>query len=189
MNQTCNIRAFPCHSYTNFLDGHCLDCHMFKTYGCPVFGYDVIKWRDPLINLHQTKAFFTTNEKSPFCKMYYKVEIVTWNQETRWCFFTIKLHSGSKEAQATINHKASKFEKYTDTQLLAQFDENLQTVQKISLKFSTKNVLKPKYKLRVLRIRLTSLERRDKPLCRYDLILDENREVTFRPISCEDYNF
>ncbi|XP_062309127.1 lipase member H [Osmerus eperlanus] len=189
LKRTCPIRAFPCPSYTDFQDGHCMDCQQFNTSGCPIFGYDVLKWKDALVNLPQSKVFFTTNEVSPFCQMTYKVEIVTWNQETRWCFLTIKLHSGSKEAKATINHKASKFEKYTTTQLLAQFDENLENIQKISVKMSTRNVFKPKRKLRVLRIRLTDLERKDRPLCRYDLVLKENIEVTFRPIPCEDSNF
>lgn len=57
---------------------------------------------------------------------------------------------------------ASKFKKYTETTLLAQFDKDIQAVEKVSLKFSTGNVLKPKYKLRILRIRLTPLERKER---------------------------
>lgn len=87
----------------------------------------------------------------------------------------------------------------------------------MSLKFSTGNVFKPKYKLRVLRIRLIPLESTERyatftvyllillpfcfrfskycslwlhrPLCRYDLVLEESKEVTFRPIPCEESNF
>ncbi|XP_055799398.1 lipase member H-like [Salvelinus fontinalis] len=186
---TCNIRAFPCSSYTEFLDGRCMDCDQFKPAGCPVFGYDSIEWKDTLVPLNQTMAFFTTNKQTPFCRTNYRVDVVTWNHDTRWGYITIKLHNGNEVTEATINHKASKFEKYSETRLLAQFDKDIQKVYKISIKFSTGNALQPKLKLRVLRIRLTHLERKDRPLCRYDVILEENKELTFRPIPCEESNF
>ncbi|XP_078142917.1 lipase member H [Centroberyx gerrardi] len=189
LTQICTSRAFPCSSYTDFLDGSCMDCDQFSAAGCPVFGYDVTEWQDALVKLQQTKAFFTTNKESPFCRTNYRVDIVTWNQEASWGYITIKLHSDGKVAEATINHKASKFKKYTETQLLAQFDKDLQSVKKVSIKFSTGNAFKHKYKLRVLRIRLTHLEQKDRPLCRYDILLEENKETTFRPIPCEESNF
>ncbi|KAG2457136.1 STOM protein, partial [Polypterus senegalus] len=54
--------------------------------------------------------------------------------------------------------KASKFEQYTETKLLAQFDKGMNKIQKISIKFSTGNVIGPRYKLRVIRLKLRSLE-------------------------------
>lgn len=113
---------------------------------------------------------------------------------------------------------AAKFQRFTETKLFAQFDKDVQSVKKMSLKFSTGNVFKPKYKLRVLRIRLTPVEGTERyehvlfiywfyllpfcfrfskycslwlhrPLCRYDLVLEESKEVTFRPIPCEESNF
>ena len=50
-----------------------------------------------------------------------------------------------------------RFEQYTSTRLLAQFDEDLYPIQKISLRISTGNVIGPRYKLRLLRIRITPL--------------------------------
>lgn len=123
--------------------------------------------------------------------------------------------------------KSLNFKKFTDTELLATFDKDIQWVEKVSVKFSTGNVLQPKRKLRILRIRLKNLEpkgnkaqgyakilplRNDtqhqlvsllkhcrftdvsgfsphRPLCRYDVLLEENKEVTFRPIPCEESNF
>lgn len=116
--------------------------------------------------------------------------------------------------------KAAKFQRYTETELFAHFNKDVQSVKKVSLKFSTGNVFKPKYKLRVLRIRLTHLERKERYetcnmscfhslntslhlllidsnidfvlhrlLCRYDVLLQENKEVTFRPLPCEESNF
>ncbi|XP_041808232.1 lipase member H [Chelmon rostratus] len=189
VNGTCASQAFPCSSYKDFLDGDCLGCDQFGAAGCPVFGYDVTEWRDVLLRLGQTKMFFTTNAASPFCKTNYRVDVMIWNKDMRSGYITVKLHSNGKEAVATIDHKAAKFKSYTETRLFAQFDKDPQSVEKMSLKFSTGNVFKPKYKLRVLRIRLTHLEHMDRPLCRYDIVLEENKEVSFRPIPCEESNF
>ncbi|XP_054482107.1 lipase member H-like [Anoplopoma fimbria] len=189
MNQTCTSMAYPCTSYKDFLDGDCLSCDRFGAAGCPVFGYGVTKWKDVLLKLGQTKTYFTTNKVSPFCMTNYRVEVMIWNEEVRYGYITVKLHSNGKEAVATIDHKESEFKKHTETTLLAHFDKDVQSVKKVSLKFSTGNVLKPKYKLRVLRIRLTHLERKERPLCRYDILLQEDKEVTFRPIPCEESNF
>lgn len=55
--------------------------------------------------------------------------------------------------------KPLRFEQYTSTRLLAQFDDDLQQVNKISMRISTGNVIGPRYKIRLLRIRFTPLER------------------------------
>lgn len=189
INKTCNLIAYPCASYVEFLDGNCLECGEFKGEGCPLFGYDVTKWKDSLVKRGQTVTFFSTNNWSPFCKTSYKVDIVAWNLETRWGFLTLKLHSKGQMTEAKIDHKAAEFKLYTEKSLLAQFDRDLQPVDKVSISFSTGNVLQPRYKLRVLRIRLTPLNGSNRPLCRYDLLLEEKKEVIFRPVPCENTNF
>ncbi|XP_068457538.1 lipase member H [Clinocottus analis] len=189
LNWRCVSTAYPCASYKAFLDGDCLSCDRFGAAGCPVFGYDVTKWRDVLVKMGQTKTFFTTNTKSPFCRTNYRMEVMIWNEDVRFGYITVKLHGNGKEAVATIDHKPSEFKKYTETKLLAQFDKDIQSVKKVSLKFSTGNVLKAKYKLRVLRIRLRHLEREERPLCRYDILLQQGKEVTVKPIHCEESNF
>uniref|UniRef100_A0A672GYS7 Lipase domain-containing protein n=1 Tax=Salarias fasciatus TaxID=181472 RepID=A0A672GYS7_SALFA len=190
LNQRCVSRAFPCSSYEEFLDGNCINCDRFGAAGCPIFGYDITAWKDVLLELYQTKVYFTTNEQSPFCRTNYKVEVMIWNKKVRWGYLTVKLYGdGGEEAVATIDHKQLEFKKYTVTSLLGQFDKEISSVKKVSLKFSTGNVLKPTYKLRILRVRLTSLEQKHRPLCRYDVLLEENKEVTFKPISCEESNF
>ncbi|XP_020778471.1 lipase member H isoform X2 [Boleophthalmus pectinirostris] len=186
----CKIRTYPCSSYKDFLDGKCLNCEQFGPAGCPIFGYDVIERKDIIVKLSQIKTYFKTNPKSPFCMTAYTVDIVTWNQEVRFGYITIKLHSGSKESVATTDHGATKFKKFTKTQMLAHFDSYIEgPVDKISLTFTTGNVLQPLYKLRVLTLRLTPVETKDRPLCRYDFILEENQKKTLRPIPCEDTNF
>ncbi|XP_066556026.1 lipase member H [Amia ocellicauda] len=190
LNKTCNITAYPCASYQDFLDGKCVGCEAFKPAPCPLFGYYINMWKDVLLRLGQTKTYFSTTPEPPYCRHSYLVDIVTWNQNTRWGFVTIKLFSGRNVTEAKIDHKATKFEQYTESHLLAQFDEDLENIQKISVKFSTGNVIGPRYKLRVIRFKLTALEKSNRPLlCRYDLILEENTEVSFRPIPCQDMQF
>ncbi|XP_034034373.1 lipase member H-like [Thalassophryne amazonica] len=189
VDRTCDSRAFPCSSYSEYLDGHCLDCKQFGAAGCPIFGYDVTEWKNVLLKSHPIKTYFMTNKAAPFCTTNYMVDVVIWNEYTRWGYITIKLNGDGKEAFSIITHKASKFKKYTETKLLVHFDKDILLLKTVSLTFSTGNVLKPKYKLRVLRIRLTSLDHSNSSLCRYDIILEEGREVTFRPIPCEESNF
>ncbi|KAL2093194.1 hypothetical protein ACEWY4_010506 [Coilia grayii] len=189
INRTCEQIAYPCETYTDFLDGKCLNCDKFEGKGCPVFGYDVTKWKDMLVKRGQTTTFFSTNNWSPFCMTNYRVDIVTWNLETRWGFLKLKLHSKDQQTEANIDHKAAEFKLYSEKSLLAQFDRDLQPVEQVSLSFWTGNLLPPRYKLRVLRIRLTPLNGSNRPLCRYDLLLEENKEVIFRPIPCGDSNF
>ncbi|XP_061754421.1 lipase member H isoform X3 [Nerophis ophidion] len=172
LKHTCSSRAFPCASYRDFLDG-----------------YDIDKWKDVLLKMGQTKTFFFTNTKSPFCMTNYRLDVVIWNEEVHWGYITVKLHGNGTDAVANIDHKASEFKKYTETALFATFDTNLLSVKRMSLMFSTGNVFQPKYKLRVLRVRLTHLERDDRPLCRYDLILSEDKEVTFSPLPCQESDF
>ncbi|MEQ2206293.1 hypothetical protein XENOCAPTIV_027168 [Xenoophorus captivus] len=132
-----------------------------------------------------------------------EVDMVTWNQYLRWGVVYIRLHSGRNFTEARIDHKLLRFEQYTSTRLLAQFDEDLQQVQKISLRINTGNIIGPRYKIRLLRIRFTPLERPDRSevtgfyslfyiwspnrpvLCRFDVIMEENMEVAFRPLPYE----
>ncbi|XP_061559232.1 lipase member H [Phycodurus eques] len=189
LNHTCTSRAFPCASYKDFRDGKCTSCEQFGDAGCPVLGYDIDKWRPILLELGQTKTFFITNEKAPFCMANYRLDVVIWNEDDHWGYITVKLHGNATEAVAKIDHKAAQFQKFTEMKLFAQFDTDLKSVNKMSLIFSTGNVFKSKYKLRVLRIRLTHLERHYRPLCRYDLVLKESKEVSFTPLPCQESNF
>ncbi|XP_058272474.1 lipase member H isoform X1 [Hemibagrus wyckioides] len=188
MNQSRQINAYPCSDYSDFLDGKCLNCERFNSSGCPVFGYDVIRWRDVLLKLGQTMTFFTTNKEAPFYKSGYKVEIMSWNSEVRWGYITITLKNRAQETETRIDHKSYEFQQFNETTLLAQFERDVYPVEKITLKYVTANKLTSRYKLRVLRFRLTPLKSGLRPLCRYDLLLLENTDVTFRPISCHNNN-
>ncbi|KAK6299594.1 hypothetical protein J4Q44_G00296270, partial [Coregonus suidteri] len=186
LNRTCSLTAYPCSSYSDFLDGQCLQCEVFTPAPCPMLGYDVSRWRDILLRLGQTKVYFTTTATLPFKKASYMVDMVTWNQYPRWGVLILRLHSGRNVTEARIDRKLFRFEQYTSTHLLVQFDEDLQPIQKISLSIATGNVIGPRYKIRLIRIRLAPLEQPDRPLmCRYDIIMEENIEVAFRPLPCD----
>ncbi|KAK5849794.1 hypothetical protein PBY51_014099 [Eleginops maclovinus] len=185
LNRTCSLTGYPCSSYSDFLEGRCLQCEAFKPAPCPVLGYDMSQWRDTLLKLGQTRAFFSTTSTLPYRKMSYRVDMVTWNQYLRWGVVYIRLHNGRNFTEARMDHKPLRFEQYTSTRLLAQFDEDLQQVQKISMRINTGNVIGPRYKIRLLRIRFTPLECPERPvMCRFDIILEENMEVAFRPLPC-----
>ncbi|XP_045896095.1 lipase member H-like isoform X1 [Micropterus dolomieu] len=183
VNGMCVSRAFPCSSYKDFLDGNCLKCDQFGAAGCPVVGYDVTEWKDVLLRLGQTTAFFTTNAKSPFCTSAYTVDMMLANEDVDWGYITVKLYGNGEEAVATIvSNKSAKSN--TETKLFAQFDKDIQSVEEVSLKFFTWNIFKLKYKFSVLQIRLTHLQSKERPLCLYDILLQENKEFTFSPVLC-----
>uniref|UniRef100_A0A3Q3RWQ7 Lipase, member Ib n=1 Tax=Mastacembelus armatus TaxID=205130 RepID=A0A3Q3RWQ7_9TELE len=188
LNRTCSLTGYPCSSYSDFLDGRCLQCEAFEPAPCPVLGYDVSRWRETLLRLGQTQVFFSTTATLPYRKLSYRVDMVTWNQYLRWCVIYIRLHSGRTFTEARIDHKLFRFEQYTSTLLLAQFDEDVQHIQKISVRINTGNVIGPRYKIRLLQIRFTPLEHPDRPLmCRFDIIMEENVEVVFRPLPCDSH--
>lgn len=186
LNHTCTLPAHPCSSYSDFLDAKCLQCEAFRPAPCPVLGYDMSPWRDTLIQMGQTKVFFSTTSSLPYRKLSYRVDLVTWNQYLRWGVVYIRLHSGRSFTEARVDHKLLRFEQYTSTRLLAEFDDDVPLVQKISMRINTGNVIGPRYKIRLLRVRFTPLDRPDRPvMCRFDIIMEENMEVSFRPLPCD----
>ncbi|KAA8580522.1 hypothetical protein FQN60_013480 [Etheostoma spectabile] len=131
LNRTCTLTGYPCSSYSVFLEGRCLQCEAFKPASCPVL------------------------------ELIYRVDMVTWNQYLRWGVVFIRLHSGRNFTEVRLDQKLLRFEQYTSTRLLAQFDEDLHPIQKISMRINTGNVIGPR------------------PLmCRFDIIMEENMELS-----------
>uniref|UniRef100_A0A7N6ACU0 Lipase domain-containing protein n=1 Tax=Anabas testudineus TaxID=64144 RepID=A0A7N6ACU0_ANATE len=171
LNRTCSLTGYPCSSYSDFLDGRCLQCETFKPASCPVLGYDVSQWRETLLQLGQTKVFFSTTLLIQISHFGFHLSRQLFQTQILLLFAPSKL---------------LRLEQYTSTRLLAQFDEDLPNIQKISLRINTGNVIGPRYKIRLLRIRFTPLERPERPLmCRFDIIMEENMEVAFRPLPCD----
>ncbi|XP_007430781.2 lipase member I isoform X1 [Python bivittatus] len=191
LQQNCHITAYPCESYIDYRNGKCMSCN-FKSFPCPTVGYYANKWKDHLLekNPPMTTAYFDTSDKDPFCMYHYSLDIITWNKSTRRGFINIKIADNSgNTTESRINSDAAEFQQYRQVKILAGFPLDFGNISTIALTFSTKNTVGPKYKLRVLEMRLKSLSHPERiQLCRYDLILAENVESTFRPIPCHEMN-
>ncbi|NXR07188.1 LIPH Lipase, partial [Semnornis frantzii] len=88
----------------------------------------------------------------------YLLDITTWNKSTRRGFINIKItdHDGNT-VESVMNSEASTFQRYKRVKILSGFNRDLEKISKISLTFSTKTLIGPKHKLRVLQMRLKSL--------------------------------
>uniref|UniRef100_A0A8C6DLG8 Lipase H n=1 Tax=Moschus moschiferus TaxID=68415 RepID=A0A8C6DLG8_MOSMO len=188
LRENCTITAYPCDSYRDYRNGKCVNCGISQTEPCPVLGYYADNWKDYLRegDPPMIKAFFDTAEEKPFCIYHYFVDIITWNKNVRRGSITIKLKDkAGNTTESKINHEPATFQKYHQVSLLARFNQDLDKVAAISLVFSTGSVIGPRYKLRILRMKLRSLGHPERPqLCRYDLVLMENVETVFQPILC-----
>ncbi|XP_066204126.1 lipase member H [Saccopteryx leptura] len=188
LRENCSITAYPCDSYRDYRNGKCVDCSISQNMSCPHLGYYADDWKDYIRaqDPPMAKAFFDTAEENPFCIYHYFVDIITWNKNIRRGSITIKLRDKAGiTTESKINHEPATFQKYQQVSLLARFNQDLDKVAAISLVFSTGSIIGPKYKLRILRMKLRSLAHPERPqLCRYDLVLLENIETVFQPILC-----
>ncbi|XP_044531575.1 lipase member H [Gracilinanus agilis] len=188
LRRDCDITAYPCDSYQDYLNGKCISCGNNQPIPCPLLGYYADQWKkysmqkDPPV----TKAFFDTAGETPFCIYHYFVDILTWNKNIRRGYITIKLtDQDGNTTESKINHEPVTFQKYHQVSLLARFAQDLDQVKGISLVFSTGAIFGPKYKLRIIWMKLRPITRPEKPqMCRYDLVLTENKETAFQPILC-----
>ncbi|XP_059543271.1 lipase member H isoform X3 [Myotis daubentonii] len=156
LRENCTVTAYPCDSYRDYRNGKCVSCGTPQKESCPLLVY------------------------------HYFVDIITWNKNIRRGSITIKLKDkGGNTTESKIDHEPATFQKYHQVSLLARFSRDLDKVAAISLVFSTGSVVGPRYKLRILRMKLRSLAHPERPqLCRYDLVLMENVETVFQPILC-----
>ncbi|KFQ43828.1 Lipase member H, partial [Nestor notabilis] len=93
----------------------------------------------------------------------YLLDITTWNKSIRRGFIKVKLtdHAGNT-VESEMNSEASTFQQYKRVKILTGFYRDLDKVSKMSLTFSTKTLIGPKHKLRVLQMRLKSLNNPDR---------------------------
>ncbi|XP_075054315.1 lipase member I [Mixophyes fleayi] len=193
LNKTCDIHTFPCGDYRDYRIGKCMDCKAYAPLTCPVLGFHADKWKEYLVvkNPPVTKAFFDTASMKPFCIFHYYLDFITSNTETRRGYIRIKLVSKSGNVtESNLNRDPSTFEQNKEVSLLAMFDQEFDQILKVFVKFTTGSVIGPKYKLRVQRMRLRSTSDPHRTiLCRYDFVLEENVEMDFPPVPCDNSNF
>ncbi|XP_072496511.1 lipase member H isoform X2 [Notamacropus eugenii] len=188
LKKDCDIVAYPCESYRDYLNGKCISCGGAQSMPCPVLGYYADQWKNysMLMDPPVVKGFFDTASEKPFCIYHYFVDIMTWNKNIRRGYVTIKLTDQTGNmTESKISHEPVIFQKFQQVSLLARFPQDIDQVKGISLMFSTGPVIWSKYKLRIIWIKLRSITRPEKPqMCRYDLVLMENKETAFQPILC-----
>ncbi|XP_063006608.1 lipase member I [Melospiza melodia melodia] len=183
----CDMITYPCESYFDYKRGKCMDCDAFQPMSCPVMGYHADRWKKLLIPYSSpTKAYFDTSGKDPFCMYNYVLEIITWNKSTRSGFIKVKIMDNvGNTIESQMSSEASTFQQYKSVKILTGFPRDIEKIVKMSLTFTTKALIGPRRKLKVLQMKLKSVNNPTRPqLCRYDLILVENTEVIFKPIPC-----
>ncbi|NXW67983.1 LIPH Lipase, partial [Hirundo rustica] len=122
-------------------------------------GYHADRWKNMLISYSSpTKAYFDTSDKDPFCMYNYLLDITTWNKSTRRGFIKVKIidYAGNT-VESQMNSEASTFQQYKKVKILTGFHRDIEKIAKISLTFSTKSLIGPKQKLRILQMKLKSL--------------------------------
>ncbi|XP_025931316.1 lipase member H isoform X3 [Apteryx rowi] len=160
LKKSCNITAYPCDSYRNYRNGKCTSCETFQPLPCPILGYYASKWKSYFTQQSHpvTSMFFDTADKEPFCIYHYFLDIITWNKGSRRGTFSVILADETgKKAESKGNPETAAFQQYNQIPLLIGFDQDLEKVERISLTFSTGSVIGPKFKLRILQMRLRSI--------------------------------
>ncbi|NWT40181.1 LIPH Lipase, partial [Chroicocephalus maculipennis] len=122
-------------------------------------GYYADRWKKFLIPMSSPmKTYFDTSDQDPFCMYNYLLDITTWNKNIRRGFIKVKItdYSGNT-VESEMNSEASTFQQYKRVKILTGFNQDLDKISKISLTFSTKTLIGPKLKLRILQMKLKSL--------------------------------
>ncbi|NWI58939.1 LIPH Lipase, partial [Calyptomena viridis] len=122
-------------------------------------GYNADRWKKLLLrNSSPTKAYFDTSEEDPFCMYNYLLDITTWNKSIRRGFIKVKITDyDGNSVESEMKNEASTFQQYKRVKILTGFYRDIEKISKISLTFSTKTLIGPKQKLRVLQMKLKSL--------------------------------
>ncbi|NXD38690.1 LIPH Lipase, partial [Copsychus sechellarum] len=122
-------------------------------------GYHADRWKNLLIQYSSpTKAYFDTSGQDPFCMYNYLLDITTWNKSTRRGFIKVKITDyAGNTVESQMNSEASTFQQYKRVKILTGFHQDIENIAKISLTYSTKTLIGPKHKLRILHMKLKSL--------------------------------
>ncbi|NXC54099.1 LIPH Lipase, partial [Aleadryas rufinucha] len=122
-------------------------------------GYHADRWKKLLIPYSSPiKAYFDTSDEDPFCMYNYLLDITTWNKSIRRGFVKVKITDyAGNTVESQMNSEASTFQQYKRVKILTGFHRDIEKIAKISLTFSTKTLIGPKHKLRILQMKLKSL--------------------------------
>ncbi|GAB1300133.1 Lipase member H [Apodemus speciosus] len=151
----CSLTAYPCDSYRDYRNGKCVSCGAGQILSCPLLGYYADSWKEHL-----------WDRDPPMTKAFFDTA------ETKpYCMYhyfvdIVSWNKSVRRGFITIKLRGE--------------DGNV-----TESRIDHGSAVGPKYKLRVLWMKLRSLAHPDRPhLCRYDLVLMENVETFFQPIPC-----
>ncbi|NWY46800.1 LIPH Lipase, partial [Sylvia atricapilla] len=122
-------------------------------------GYHADRWKKMFFFYSSpTKAYFDTSDFFFFCMYFFLLDIITWNKSIRRVFFEVKIIDFAGNIVVFfLNSEASTFQQYKRVKILTGFHQDIEKIAKISLTFSTKSLIGPKHKLRILQMKLKSL--------------------------------
>ncbi|NXF13123.1 LIPH Lipase, partial [Smithornis capensis] len=122
-------------------------------------GYHADRWKKLLLpNSSPTKVYFDTSEEDPFCMYNYLLDITTWNKSIRRGFIKVKITDcDGNTVESEMKNEASTFQQYKRVKILTGFYRDIEKISKISLTFSTKTLIGPKHKLRILQMKMKSV--------------------------------
>uniref|UniRef100_A0A8D1IDX1 Lipase domain-containing protein n=2 Tax=Sus scrofa TaxID=9823 RepID=A0A8D1IDX1_PIG len=192
LETSCNFISFPCHSYKDYKSGSCVDCDNFKEKSCPKLGYQTELWKDILKERIEnrslrTTVFLDTVQTNPFCTYYFVLSVIVLDKTMKDGYITFKLLNqlGMVE-EPRLYEKNKLFYKLQEVKILAQFLNDVVNISSISLAyFQSSNQQCSKCKYTIRRLMLKSLTYPERPpLCIYNFVLEESREIVLSPNIC-----
>uniref|UniRef100_A0A7N5JAM0 Lipase I n=1 Tax=Ailuropoda melanoleuca TaxID=9646 RepID=A0A7N5JAM0_AILME len=188
LETNCNFISFPCPSYEDFKAGSCVDCDKFSEKSCPRLGYQAELWKDVLkVRREETTVFLDTAGTSPFCAYYFVLTVTVLDDTLEDGYITFKLLNqlGMVEEPRLYEKKRS-FNELQEVKILAQFLNDVVNISSIGLAYSQGSNLQcftGRYNIQ--RIMLQSLTYPERPpLCIYNFVLKEDKEVFLSPSTC-----
>ncbi|XP_036914745.1 lipase member I isoform X2 [Sturnira hondurensis] len=185
LETNCNFISFPCHSYKDYKTGSCVDCGDFEKKSCPRLGYQAELWKDVLKERKKrslrTTVFLDTTA-------YYFVLSIVLDDTLKDGIITLRLLSqlGKVEEPKLYANNKSLY-KVQEVKILAQFLNDVVNISSIGLAYyQSSNHQCSTCQYRIQRLMLKSLTYPERPpLCRYDFVLKENKEVFLNPCTCK----
>ncbi|XP_045707848.1 lipase member I [Phyllostomus hastatus] len=178
--------------FSDYQTGSCVDCADFEKKSCPRLGYQAELWKDVLKERKKrslrTTVFLDTTGTNPFCTYYFVLSIVVLDDTMKDGIITFRLLNqlGRVEAPRLYANNKSLY-KVQEVKILAQFLNDVVNVSSIGLAYYQSSKWQcSTCQYRIQRLMLKSLTYPDRPpLCRYDFVLKERKEVFLNPCTCK----
>ncbi|XP_065769719.1 lipase member I isoform X2 [Muntiacus reevesi] len=195
LETSCNFISFSCRSYKDYKTGLCADCADFKEKSCPKLGYQTELWKDILKERIEnttlrTTVFLDTVGTNPFCTYYFVLSIIVLDENMKDGYVTFKLLNQLgivEEPRLYERHKI--FYKLQEFKVLGQFLNDVANISSIGLAYfqsSNQQCSTCKYTIRLLKLKSLTYPERP-PLCIYNFVLKESKELFLTPSTCKPH--